>query len=598
LKTNSAVEKGKRFEDRVANLFSLLGYEVKKDLLIAGRQIDLFIVDRSGPLSREYIVECKNQAIPVTVAQFDAFQGRITSAKYQLNPKIRGIMVSTVGFVNKVKKQSDYNDFELITISELEKSIIDFSNYIQILIQNLETDVSINYFVEPKIKKENLTLSESAYKIINEWLLNSNYNQITLLGDYGTGKTTFLKHFALTMAKRYKKDVLEDGARGRVPIFIDLSDYTHAISLKQIILDLLDTHSIKSASYSAFDYMLKEGQIILILDGFDEMASRGNYEVTLRNFRELNKNASGKAKIILSCRTHYFTTDQDVHKFHGETQIRRYIPQAYTDLYREISTRQNFLITQLMEFEPEQVEKYLCKRCGEKWKKISYFIDSTYNLTELSRRPVLLDLIVSLEGKINFKKNNFNPGILYQFYTDIWLKENDWSSFIDISDKSDLLESFAYRVSANPEFKLYYKNIPEMIKSWKPDIEELDIIKVDRELRTAAFLVRDQEGYYKFSHKSFQEFFYSRYLLSQVLMENSNQWSKGFFPTEIYRFIRDLLFSTIEDTIPHRIPEIKILIDWINSERQSEYVKANAMKCLSGINDRKITDTITLTLSD
>src|SRR5574341_2281653 len=129
MKTIKSVEKGRNFENRVADLFSLLGYNVKTDLLIAGRQVDLFIEDRSGPLSRKYIVECKDQASPVTSAQYDSFLGRLDAAK-KMEPKLRGIIVSSVGFVKEVKAQGSYNDTELITISDLEKSIIDFSSYV------------------------------------------------------------------------------------------------------------------------------------------------------------------------------------------------------------------------------------------------------------------------------------------------------------------------------------------------------------------------------------------------------------------------------------------------------------------------------------
>lgn len=407
---------------------------------------------------------------------------------------------------------------------------------------------------------------------------------MTILGDYGTGKTTLLKHLALSMAQRYQQEALEGGARARVPIFIDLRDYTHAISLKQIVLDLLDTYSIKAASYAAFEHVSRDGQLLLILDGFDEMASRGNYKVTLRNFRELNKSAIGKAKIILSCRTHYFTTHRDVQKFHGHVYTDTFMPQSFTDLYREIATRPNFLITHLMEFEPAHVERYLRQRCGDKWSGVQSFIELTYNLTELSRRPVLLNMIVSSEDRITSQKTAVTPGILYQIYTDIWLSENDWSTIIDISTKADLLEHFAHQASLNPDSQLHFKAIPELIKSWKPDIAELDAIEIDRELRTASFLVRDQEGDYRFSHKSFQEFFYARFLLSAASRGECDKWASGIFHTEIYRFIRDLL--------PSRPDAIKTLTAWVNDTDLPPRIRANAIKCVGGIKGPVVRETL------
>lgn len=581
MSNTSADHKGKMFEKRVANLFALLGYRVQRDVLVAGRQIDLLLEDRSGPLTRSYIAECKDQAAPVTTAQYDAFLGRLRTAKHEISPKIRGIIVSSVGFVKEAKAQSASDDVELVSISELETSVIDFRQYVSELVQRLESDPTLTHFVEPTVKREHLSIPESAYSQFEEWLLDPSLNQLTLLGDYGAGKSTLLKQLTLTMARRYQQGVLEEGARGRIPIFIDLRDYTQAISLKQIILDFLDANSIKLASYSAFEYVSREGQLLLILDGFDEMASRGNYQVTLRNFRALNKEAIGRAKIILSCRTHYFTTYQDVQKFHGQMLP----PKSYTDLYREIAARRNFLITYLMEFETKQVEQYLQRRCGEHWYKVQSFIESTYNLLELSRKPVLLDLIVLSQDKIKSQNAEVNPGVLYQIYTDIWLSRNDWSTVIDATTKSALLERFAYLASRNPDFQLHYKAIPEMIKSWNKDIKDEDASEIDRELRTASFLVNDHAGNYRFSHKSFQEFFYAKFLLSEAKASNSSCWGEGFFRTEIYRFIRDLLVlmrDAMQDVIAN-------LTAWAQNPDLNEYCQANAIKCLGGSPGNEIT---------
>jgi predicted NACHT family NTPase len=61
-----------------------------------------------------------------------------------------------------------------------------------------------------------------------------------------------------------------------------------------------------NVSPEAFLHLLKEGKIILIFDGFDEMATQSNAALTMKNFMELNRAFAGKAKILLTCRTHYF----------------------------------------------------------------------------------------------------------------------------------------------------------------------------------------------------------------------------------------------------------------------------------------------------
>jgi len=59
--------KGKRFEDEVATLYRLLGFETKQDVELSGVQIDLMIQQKLGGASIEFIVECKGKS---TLARF------------------------------------------------------------------------------------------------------------------------------------------------------------------------------------------------------------------------------------------------------------------------------------------------------------------------------------------------------------------------------------------------------------------------------------------------------------------------------------------------------------------------------------------------
>lgn len=586
----STTSQGRTFERRVGLLFELLGYRVEADRLVAGRQVDLFLEDRSGPLARLYIAECKDQANPVNTAQYDAFRGRLYAGRHEISPKLRGIMVASVGFVKEVKAQALHEDIELLTISELESSVIDFRQYVRDLIRQLKDSPTLTHFVPPRLVREHLTLPEPALGLVESWLADPEANQLTLLGDYGTGKTTFLKKLALSLALRYEREVIVGGARGRVPIFVDLKDYTQALSLKQIILDLLDNQGIRVASYAAFEYVLREGQVLLILDGFDEMASRGNYQVTLRNFRELNRSALGRAKIILSCRSHYFTDHRDMQRFLGRSSLQE-APIVYTDLYREIAGRPNFLITYLQEFDSREVNAYLENRCGDEAPRVREFIAQTYNLEELSRRPVLLDMIVVSADSLPQQAEPVTPGLLYRIYTDIWLSKNDWSTLLDIETKRGLLECFAAKTISQEDAQLHFTEIPALIRAWRPGTTNVDEQEIDRELRTATFLVRDQGGEYRFSHRSFLEFFYARHLVSEAARGNAGAWSAAAFRTEIYRFVQDLL------ALKESKPAVVQLLAWVVDPAVDPRARGYAVKCVSRSQDPGVTQSLLRALS-
>lgn len=87
--------KGKRFEDEVAALYRLLGWDVKQDIELSGMQIDLAIEKRDGGLLHQAIVECKDKRITAEernqiLAQQNLVQKRL--------PRHRWIAVSSQGF--------------------------------------------------------------------------------------------------------------------------------------------------------------------------------------------------------------------------------------------------------------------------------------------------------------------------------------------------------------------------------------------------------------------------------------------------------------------------------------------------------------------
>ena len=53
------------------------------------------------------------------------------------------------------------------------------------------------------------------------------------------------------------------------------------------------THALRSGlstlTFDVFKYLLNEGQVVVIFDGFDEMATTVNEQITARNFSELAK---------------------------------------------------------------------------------------------------------------------------------------------------------------------------------------------------------------------------------------------------------------------------------------------------------------------
>ncbi|MGH3834315.1 MAG: NACHT domain-containing protein, partial [Pseudonocardiaceae bacterium] len=124
---------------------------------------------------------------------------------------------------------------------------------------------------------------------------------VLVLGDFGTGKTFLLRALAERLAR-------EDSEL--VPVLVTMRELTKGRTLDQ----LLAQHMSGEDSYhrASFRYLLREGKVALLFDGFDELAQRTDYDRVVDHFNTLREAAGGAAKVIVTSRHQYFATDRDV----------------------------------------------------------------------------------------------------------------------------------------------------------------------------------------------------------------------------------------------------------------------------------------------
>lgn len=376
--------------------------------------------------------------------------------------------------------------------------------------------------------------------VLKDFLANKTKYFFTLLGDFGTGKTSFALHYFILLAKKYLQH-----SNGRIPIFISLKDLPKKINIEDFIVrEFYEKYNIK-ISFNVFQELALKGKFIFFLDGFDEMASSSDQKLTEENFKELTKltfenilfmttscSPPKKAnKIFLTCRTHYFLSD-----------IQEKMLLRYTVLYRDYVMRTPYEITKikLKEFNDEQIAEYISKitKNVRSTKNILDIIKDTYNLKELSTQPILLEMIVKTLSSL---KNKRVRGIadLYKFYTDMWINTDDWRSRMKPEGKRRFMWELAHKMFENKGgFSLHYSKLNPPKKEYlKQDFQNLqgndDYYKY--ETTTCSFLNRDPEGNYKFIHKSFMEYFIAEYYFSTL-------FSKRLFSPNTLNENKEVLF--------------------------------------------------------
>ena len=428
-----------QFEQDTAHLFRLMGYEAEVDKFIAGSQVDVFLTLKTPVETTLYMVECKHWEKNVDKTIVDEVENNRKAADREF-PGCRAIIVAKKGFTKEAKTYAQSLNVTLKTYDELLNGIINFNRYVS-YVKTLYagTELEKNY-IPQDVVVESTGKARPLLEYVDDWLAESQGGFFTLLGDFGTGKTSFTKRLAHDLAMRYEKDKTAN----RVPVPVNLKDVSKALSLENIVFEHFSKTVNMNVSPEAFLHLLKEGKLLLILDGFDEMATQSNRALTMKNFLELNRAFAGRAKVLLTCRTHYF-------KDRAETEEtvkarKKGMTEPATELYRAIQGRQGYSVGYLQEFDRARVEAYLKKALPETWEEARGFIDEVYNLKDLASRPVLLDMMVKSLPAIRGRDGDIRAADLYAAYVQTWVDRDDWRHELTREGREFLVEEIALRL--------------------------------------------------------------------------------------------------------------------------------------------------------
>lgn len=559
-------QKGRSFEENVAELYRLLHYEIEHGRLFSGRQVDLFLKGKFGDLTIYRAIECK--AGPVNTQHIDTFLNKYRLVQNEY-PSVQGTIVSGVSFSDSVVSHANQIGIQLITYRDLTAQLFDGHAYVKELIKECESNTrySINNYIEQFIQSDVSSDIVAADTYLKTWLHDETWNQMTLLGDLGTGKTFLSRMFAYNLALEFLESPLEKP----FPVRIDLRHADREFSLEGLILNHLSRSGLPQVSFDIFLYSLFEGKIVLILDGFDEMAARVSPLVTRRNFHELARCVQKRSNVLLTCRTHYFksrTEEEEVilgsrKKF--DTNVR--------ELYWELISRKGYRIAYLNPFTFSQVESYVQKTTPKTAKTTLKKIRNTYNLVELSQRPLLLDMIVKSINKI--RDQIINIATLYEIFTEAWIHREQWREVIPPETKIDFLRALSYSLWQEELTNIHYSKLLDYLHKqfggshYNPQ----DIIELDHEIRTASFLSRNESGYYGFAHKSFAEYFLAHYLATELKNNNIECLRIRRLTPEVIGFLGKMV----------KCEEVEQIFKNILTSKYQFQISENALVCLYGI---------------
>lgn len=443
-----------------------------------------------------------------------------------------------LGFRGKKKKSEEkiqkyLNDF-IYCVEKCEKLCSEEQVWCSTI---FKSDANIYQYVIPSVRE---FITKQSLKLIkldaffDSWFNDQN-SYLGLLGDMGVGKTTACVYLFYYLAKKYDNKIYT-----YIPVYFPLNELGNQLQIESNIYKVIKSFINPKITLEEIKDLCKRRRLVFILDGFDEISGDSSISTILHNYNGLKPFMRFKCKTVLTCRTHYFSEqDQLEEVLTGKTQGTDFAVALLNDEYP-------FNIVELQEFtEKEILELIALLVPGEDKKRIWNKIGDIYDLKDLAKRAILLKMIVKTLPELQKKNQKVNSATLYLLYTQKLLRREIETRKIglELSEKENFIGYIANLMFINDELVIGTRKFDKEIKQYfKNSLYSRETFNnYNYDCKVSTFFSRDQNDNYRFIHKSFYEYYFSRYCICQIGEDNFAPWSARWFPREIAIFIKELL---------------------------------------------------------
>ena len=408
---------------------------------------------------------------------------------------------------------------------------------IKTIIYGIEPKKLYDFFEIPFLKKGSDIIKPTTTKILTDL---SKF--LIIEGSGGIGKSTLMKHLFLSELK------LKD----YIPIFIELKDFNEEghLDLEKLLLKKLNQfHNTFQEEY--LDYALQSGCFLFLLDGYDELYSENQKEF----FKKLND-------------------------FCDKYPENHYILSSRPYSESEFIEFQRFTVLKAVSFTKEQAISLITKiEYPDEELKDKFIRDLESGLYDrhksFASNPLLLNIMLS-----TYNDYAEIPQKLHLFY---------YQAFDTMFSKHDATKSYRREMLSNlssDTFKKYFAifcfltyqkakteftfpEIEEIFKKFPPRIQSvLNLDNFTHDLENCLCVLYKEGNKYKFSHRSFQEYFVAYFLNIQT---DSKMRDYSFLLIESGKFSTsaDSVFPMLEDMSTQRFNN-NILIPLLNKFEESK----------------------------
>jgi uncharacterized protein YjbI with pentapeptide repeats len=396
--------------NKVSNLFRISGYKVDPSVKINHREIDIRAEETQGLVRKIILIECADYADPVGVGKVQEDFNKLDAAREHLKANAIVMHVSKNGYTPEASGYLLDKGVSFFALIDLESKLINFDSYIEAVESDRTRSIILREYQPNKIHYEKDPKgSKEINPFIEEWI-KSDLKWLTVLGDYGVGKSWTLRWLLYDLISKYKKDPKSN----LLPFFIPLQRFTKAFDFSNLILKTFQMYGLLGVHLSAFEYLMSQGKILFLLDSFDEMAQHLNQETIRENLKEILTGISRNSRAILTSRPNYFEGKSErlllVEKesgahFHPIDEGQYSHQNAMARTIQDRLEKSQF--ARLQDLTIEQRKKLFKIVLGENspsYRKLIELFDRFQELESISQRAVIARLLTTVAETLSSEK--------------------------------------------------------------------------------------------------------------------------------------------------------------------------------------------------
>lgn len=531
--------------ESVTSLLRLNRYEVEGPIQLHGAEIDLVAKSLTDPVGSPIYLE-----LTVEYVDNDKYGRDIGKLAMiaRLEPEARKIIVSSRGFSLPVQERAKATGILTHTYSSLFALFERFDSYIKAAtekgrlaeeLENLSSRYEEPVFDDP-MGHDSATGYLSTWRDQNDpksrWLIVS--------GEYGTGKTALTKILLLRWLRDYKQNPDKPLA-----LRIELRDFHRQFDARGLLHHFLDNNSLSHVSVEFLEHLIRSGRVVLLLDGYDEMAQYLQLRERRTCLQALAELSAGGAKGILTSRPNFFTEAEELLVFEtlysalerGQFYLGRRERELIAREQRVDEMLERFLERRerrLRDLTPEQTESLVRRSLAndpEGQELVLSLLRKIFRTTEsgdaisLSGKPVivtyLLDLVEELKSDSSSLPGALSEWTVYRLIVDRLMLRDLERAEVGPVDRRRFLHRLGVFLSKKEHNAISEADFKDLVsREFKTDLARVGAdarhIQIERyfvDLRTSATLT-SADGHggaaWRFSHNSLRE-----YLLCELLAE-------------------------------------------------------------------------------